>query len=52
MFDGTHEPVTGKGQLGLTGPAANGEDNFASDWHYVGPDGEDRGQVGYPLFGQ
>jgi len=35
MFDGTHEPVTGRGQLGLAGPAANGEDNFAGDWHRV-----------------
>jgi arylsulfatase A-like enzyme len=45
LRDGTHEAVTGMGQLGLCGPAANGEDSFADDWHYVGPDGEDRGKT-------
>ena len=34
-LDGTKEPVTGKGQLGLCGPAAGGEDNFAGDWYYL-----------------
>ena len=33
--DGTKEPVTGKGQLGLCGPAAKGEANFAGDWYYL-----------------
>jgi choline-sulfatase len=33
--DGTKEPVTGKGQLGLCGPAAQGEENFAGDWFYL-----------------
>ncbi len=33
--DGVHEPVTGKGQLGLAGLAAKGEENFAGDWHYL-----------------
>jgi len=50
MMDGTKEPVTGKGQLGFCGPAANGEDNFAGDWHYVGPEGEDHGQRGFPVW--
>jgi choline-sulfatase len=27
--DGTHEPVTGSGQLGLAGPAGKGEKNFS-----------------------
>jgi choline-sulfatase len=31
MLDGTHEPVTGKGQLGLVGPAGKGKKNFADD---------------------
>ncbi|MBN1139272.1 MAG: sulfatase-like hydrolase/transferase [Anaerolineae bacterium] len=34
-FDGRVEPVTGKGQLGLAGPAGQGEDNFAADWTYI-----------------
>jgi len=50
-FDGTHEPVTGKGQLGLAGPSANGEDNFAGDWHYVA-DGARSAPSGYPRFQQ
>jgi arylsulfatase A-like enzyme len=29
MVDGCREPVTGKGQLGLAGPAGKGEKNFA-----------------------
>lgn len=33
--DGVREPVTGKGQLGLAGPAGKGERNFADDWHYL-----------------
>jgi choline-sulfatase len=33
--DGTKEPVTGKGQMGLCGPAAKGEENFAGDWYYL-----------------
>jgi len=35
MMDGTHEPVTGRGQLGLAGPAGQGEDNFSKDWFYL-----------------
>jgi len=35
MLDGTHEPVTGKGQTGLAGPAGQGEDNFSTDWFYL-----------------
>ena len=34
-LDGTHEPVTGRGQLGLAGPAGKGERNFAGDWFYL-----------------
>ncbi len=34
-FDGTHEAVTGKGQLGLAGPAGRGENVWAGDWHYL-----------------
>jgi len=34
-LDGTHEPVTGKGQLGLAGPAGQGERAFAGDWTYI-----------------
>ena len=33
--DGVREPVTGKGQLGLAGPAGQGMANFANDWHYL-----------------
>ena len=33
--DGVREPVTGKGQLGLAGPAGKGQANFADDWHYL-----------------
>jgi arylsulfatase A-like enzyme len=33
--DGVREPVTGKGQLGLAGPAGKGEPNFADDWYYL-----------------
>lgn len=36
MLDGTKEPVTGKGQLGLAGPAGQGERAFAGDWYYLG----------------
>ncbi len=35
LVDGTHEPVTGKGQLGLAGPAGMGERNFSDDWSYL-----------------
>jgi len=49
MLDGTHEPVTGKGQLGLCGPAANGESNFAGDWHYVA-EGTRNAPSWYPRF--
>ena len=38
LVDGTHEPVTGKGQLGRAGPAGKGERNFSSDWHYLSDD--------------
>lgn len=34
-LDGTHEAVTGKGQLGLAGPAGKGEKAFADDWAYL-----------------
>ena len=30
LVDGTHEAVSGKGQLGLAGPAAKGEENYAA----------------------
>ena len=33
--DAVREPVTGKGQLGLAGPAGKGKANFADDWHYL-----------------
>ncbi len=33
--DGTHEAVTGKGQLGLSGPAGKGEHVWAGDWSYL-----------------
>ncbi len=33
-MDGTHEAVTGKGQLGRVGPAAEGRENFTQDWYY------------------
>ena len=33
--DGSKEAVTGKGQLGLCGPAAQGEDNYSGDWYYL-----------------
>lgn len=36
--DGTHEPVTGKGQLDLAGPAGDGRPAFASDWYYLSGD--------------
>jgi arylsulfatase A-like enzyme len=35
MVDGVREPVTGKGQLGLAGPAGAGEKVFADDWRYL-----------------
>jgi len=34
-LDGTHEAVTGKGQLGLAGPAGKGEQAWAGDWSYL-----------------
>jgi choline-sulfatase len=34
-LDGTHEAVTGKGQLGLSGPAGKGERAWAGDWTYL-----------------
>jgi choline-sulfatase len=41
-LDGTHEPVTGKGQIGLAGPAGAGEKSFVDDWyHLVNRKGED-----------
>lgn len=42
MFDGVHEGVTGKGQLGLAGPAGGGEQVWAQDWFYVGDQLEKR----------
>ena len=38
LLDGRVEPVTGKGQLGLAGPAGRGERNFSDDWHYLPED--------------
>jgi arylsulfatase A-like enzyme len=35
--DGTHEPVTGKGQLCLAGKASRGRKAFADDWEYLTP---------------
>jgi len=35
MVEGIREPVTGKGQLGLAGPAGKGERSFAEDWHHL-----------------
>ena len=35
MLDGTREPVTGKGQIGLAGPAGKGTRSFADDLYYV-----------------
>ena len=34
-LDGRHEPVTGKGQLGLIGPEGRGEINFAGDFTHI-----------------
>jgi arylsulfatase A-like enzyme len=34
-LDGTREPVTGRGQLGLAGVLGNGENHFAQDWQYA-----------------
>ena len=34
--DGSHEGVTGKGQLSLAGPAGGGQKVWADDWHYLG----------------
>ncbi|MCY3020470.1 MAG: sulfatase-like hydrolase/transferase [Planctomycetota bacterium] len=34
-IDGAREPVTGKGQLGWAGLGAQGQVNYAGDWHYV-----------------
>jgi choline-sulfatase len=34
-LDGTHEAVTGKGQLDLVGPGGKGKKAFAADWHYL-----------------
>jgi len=42
--DGSREPVTGKGQLGLVGPAGRGESVFADDWHYLGDGRDGRGR--------
>jgi len=36
MVDGVREPVTGRGQIGLAGPAGRGKESFAGDWHYLG----------------
>jgi hypothetical protein len=33
--DGAREPVTGKGQVGLAGPAGKGERTFMDDWYYL-----------------
>ena len=33
--DGAREPVTGKGQVGLAGPAGKGEPVFLDDWRYL-----------------
>jgi arylsulfatase A-like enzyme len=33
--DGAREPVTGKGQLCLCGPAARGSAAYSADWHYL-----------------
>ena len=38
LLDGRVEPVTGKGQLGLAGPAGKGARNFSDDWHYLPED--------------
>jgi arylsulfatase A-like enzyme len=35
MLDGTHEAVSGKGQLGLAGPAGMGEQAWAGDWFHL-----------------
>ena len=35
MLDGTHEAVSGKGQLGLAGPAGMGEQVWAGDWFHL-----------------
>ena len=33
-MDGVREAVTGKGQLGLAGPAGGGKKKFGDDWFY------------------
>ena len=33
--DGSREPVTGRGQLGLVGPAGRGKHNFAGDYEHL-----------------
>ncbi len=35
--DGAHEPVSGRGQLGLVWPRGEGEGSWASDWSYIKP---------------
>jgi len=47
--DGIHEPVTGSGQLGLCGPAADGETNFADTWSYLA-DGGGKPRSAYRVF--
>jgi hypothetical protein len=44
--DGVREAVTGKGQLGLAGPAGRGEERFADDWGYLST-GTKRLEVGW-----
>jgi arylsulfatase A-like enzyme len=48
LLDGRVEPVTGKGQLGLAGPAGCGERNFSDDWHYLPEDMKWQGSEGAP----
>ncbi len=35
MLDGSREPVYGKGQYGLAGPAGCGKKAFHGDWYYI-----------------
>jgi arylsulfatase A-like enzyme len=46
--DGVREPVTGKGQLGPCGPAAEGRKVQADDWNYTADGARDYGRAFRP----
>ena len=47
--DGVREPVTGKGQLQLAGPAGCGLKAFADDWQYLADEGQ-KPRSSFPVF--